>query len=119
MYSLRKRLLTEFFGTFWLVFAGCGSAVIAAGFPSTGIGFAGVALAFGLSVVTIAYSLGHISGAHLNPAITVGLVAARKFSREDLLPYVGVQILGAIVASLFLYWIASGSPNFDLATHGF
>ena len=118
MYSLRKRMAAEFFGTFWLVFAGCGSAVLAAKFPGTGIGFVGVALAFGLTVLTIAYSLGHVSGAHLNPAVTVGLVSARKFPVSELLPYVVAQVLGGIVASSLLYYIASGAPGFDV-TQGF
>src|SRR5258708_5718967 len=104
IYSLRKRLLAEAFGTFWLVFAGCGSAVLSARFPQTGIGFMGVALAFGLSVLTIAYSLGHISGAHLNPAVTVGLVSARKFPASELAPYVGAQLIGSILASAVLYF---------------
>lgn len=115
MYSLKKRMVAEFFGTFWLVFAGCGSAVLAAKFPDTGIGFVGVALAFGLTVLTIAYGLGHISGAHLNPAITVGLVTARKFPGKEMFPYIGAQLAGAIVASSLLYFIASGGPGFDVA----
>lgn len=123
MYSLRKRLVAEFFGTFWLVLGGCGSALLAANYPVTGIGFLGVALAFGLSVLTISYSLGHISGAHLNPAVTVGLVSARKFPKDELPPYVAAQFLGAIFASLFLFIIASGGPTFDLvegfATNGY
>jgi aquaporin Z len=115
-YSLKKRLAAEFFGTFWLVFGGCGSAVLAAKFPGVGIGFLGVALAFGLTVLTIAYSLGHISGAHLNPAVTVGLVSARKFPAHELVPYIAAQLVGAIVASAVLYFIASGAPGFDVAT---
>lgn len=118
MYSLNKRLLAEFFGTFWLVLGGCGSAVLAANVPGVGIGFLGVALAFGLTVLTIAYSLGHISGAHLNPAVTVGLVSAGKFPRNELIPYIAVQVVGAIVASALLYFIASGTPGFDV-TGGF
>jgi len=115
MYSLNKRMAAEFFGTFWLVFGGCGSAVLAAKFPGTGIGFLGVALAFGLTVLTIAYALGHVSGAHLNPAVSVGLVSARKFPANELIPYVISQLGGAIVASALLYFIASGAPGFDLA----
>ncbi len=115
MYSLRKRLVAEFFGTFWLVFGGCGSAVLAASFPGVGIGFLGVALAFGLTVLTVAYSLGHISGAHLNPAITVGLVTARKFPQNELIPYAVAQVAGAIVASAILYFVAASNPEFDIA----
>jgi aquaporin Z len=114
--NLNKRLLAECLGTFWLVFAGCGSAVLAAGFPAMGIGYLGVALAFGLSVLTMAYGLGHISGAHLNPAITTGLVVARRFPRTELLPYIAAQVVGAIVASAVLYFIASGKPGFQLAS---
>jgi aquaporin Z len=113
--TLSKRALAEFIGTFWLVFAGCGSAVLAAQFPGTGIGFVGVALAFGLSVMTMAYALGHISGAHLNPAVTTGLVVARRFPKSELLPYVTAQVLGAIVGSFVLYLIASGKPGFEVA----
>jgi aquaporin Z len=108
-------MIAEFFGTFWLVFAGCGSAVLAAKFPGTGIGFLGVAFAFGLTVLTVAYSLGHISGAHLNPAVTLGLVSAKRFPIGELIPYVVAQLVGAIVASAVLYFIASGSPGFDVA----
>ncbi len=116
MYSLRKRLAAEAFGTFWLVFGGCGSAVLASKFPGTGIGFLGVALAFGLTVLTIAYSLGHISGAHLNPAVTVGLVSARKFPSNELIPYIVAQLVGAVIASAVLYGIASGAAGFDVAS---
>ena len=112
---MSRRALAEFVGTFWLVFGGCGSAVLAAGFPGLGIGFAGVALAFGLTVLTMAYAIGHISGCHLNPAVTVGLVVGRRFPASELLPYVVVQVAGAIVASLALYFIASGSAGFSLA----
>jgi len=111
-----KRAAAEFFGTFWLVFGGCGSAVLAAAFPTLGIGFAGVALAFGLTVLTMAFAIGHISGAHLNPAITLGLVAGKRFPASDLLAYVIAQVLGAIAAAGTLYIIASGSPAFDV--HG-
>jgi aquaporin Z len=114
-YSLRKRLLAELFGTFWLVFGGCGAAVLAAKFPGTGIGFVGVAFAFGLTVLTIAYAFGHISGAHLNPAVTVGLVSANKFPSRELFPYIAAQVIGAVIASAILYFIASGSPDFSVA----
>lgn len=113
MYSLKKRMVAEFFGTFWLVFAGCGSAVLAAKFPGVGIGYLGVALAFGLTVLTIAYALGHVSGAHLNPAVTVGLVSAKVFPGRELIPYVVAQLAGAIFASAVLYYIAAGAPGFD------
>ncbi len=112
---MSRRALAEFVGTFWLVFGGCGSAVLAAGFPGFGIGFAGVALAFGLTLLTMAFAIGHISGCHLNPAVTVGLVVGRRFPASELLPYVVVQVAGAIVASLVLYFIASGADGFSLA----
>jgi aquaporin Z len=112
--SLKKRALAEFFGTFWLVFGGCGAAVLAAGFPSMGIGFAGVALAFGLTVLTMAFAIGHISGCHLNPAISLGLVAGKRFPASDLGAYVVAQVLGAIAASGVLFVIASGFANFDV-----
>src|SRR5512143_1154086 len=112
---ISKRATAEFVGTFWLVFGGCGSAVLAAGFPGFGIGFAGVALAFGLTLLTMAFAIGHISGCHLNPAVTVGLVIGKRFPVSDLLPYVVVQVAGAMVASLMLYLIASGSETFSLA----
>jgi len=111
---MSKRAVAEFFGTFWLVFGGCGSAVLAAGFPAVGIGFAGVALAFGLTVLTMAYAIGHISGCHLNPAVSVGLVAGKRFPASDLLGYVIAQVLGAIAAAGVLYIIASGSASFDV-----
>src|SRR5512135_911610 len=110
-----RRALAEFIGTFWLVFGGCGSAVLAAGFPGFGIGFAGVALAFGLTLLTMAFAIGHISGCHLNPAVTVGLVIGKRFPVSDLLPYVVVQVAGAMVASFVLYFIASGSAGCNLA----
>jgi len=113
--SLGRRATAEFIGTFWLVFGGCGSAVLAAAFPGLGIGFAGVALAFGLTVLTMAYAIGHISGAHLNPAVSVGLVVGRRFPASDLLAYVIAQVLGGIVAGGVLYVIASGKAGFDLA----
>ncbi|TCV92054.1 aquaporin Z [Luteibacter rhizovicinus] len=116
--SMGKRLGAEFFGTFWLVFGGCGSAVLAAKFPDTGIGFAGVALAFGLTVVTMAYAVGHISGGHFNPAVTLGLCAGGRFPARDVVPYIVVQVIGGIAAGAVLYTIASGGPNFD-ASLGF
>jgi aquaporin Z len=115
---LSKRALAEFFGTFWLVFGGCGSAVLAAAFPSLGIGFVGVAFAFGLTVLTMAFAIGHVSGCHLNPAVSVGLVVGKRFPISELLPYVIAQVLGAIAASGVLYLIASGKPGFSL-TGGF
>lgn len=113
--SLSKRSLAEFIGTFWLVFGGCGSAVLAAAFPQLGIGFYGVALAFGLTVLTMAYAIGHISGCHLNPAVSLGLVAGKRFPVADLLPYVIAQVIGAIVAAGVLYVIASGKAGFSLS----
>jgi aquaporin Z len=109
-----KKNLAEFIGTFWLVLGGCGSAVLAAAFPEVGIGLAGVSLAFGLTVLTIAYSLGHISGAHLNPAVTFGLWAGGRFSGKEILPYVVSQILGAIAAAAVLYIIATGKDGADI-----
>ena len=111
---MSKRALAEFFGTFWLVFGGCGAAVLAASFPAVGIGFAGVALAFGLTVLTMAYAIGHISGCHLNPAVSLGLVFGKRFPASDLLGYVIAQLLGAIAAAGVLYIIASGSTGFDV-----
>lgn len=113
--SLSKRSLAEFIGTFWLVFGGCGSAVLAAAFPGLGIGFAGVALAFGLTVLTMAFAIGHISGCHLNPAVSVGLVVGKRFPASELLPYVVAQVLGGIAGSAVLYAIASGKEGFSLA----
>jgi aquaporin Z len=110
-----RKYAAEAIGTFWLTFAGCGSAVIAAGFPQVGIGLLGVSLAFGLTVVTMAYAIGHISGCHLNPAVTVGLAAGGRFPTSQILPYVGAQVAGAVVAAGLLYLIASGAPGFDLA----
>ena len=112
---MTKRLAAEFLGTFWLVLGGCGSAVLAAAFPNLGIGFAGVALAFGLTVVTMAYAVGHVSGAHFNPAISVGLAVSGRFPKSNLLPYIVVQVLGAIAAAAVLYVIASGKAGFDLS----
>jgi aquaporin Z len=111
-----KRFAAEAIGTFWLTFGGCGSAVIAAGVPQVGIGMLGVALAFGLTVLTMAYSIGHISGCHLNPAVTVGLMCGGRFPPNLVLPYVIAQVVGAIVAAAVLYAIASGSPDFSLAS---
>jgi len=113
--KLSKRLAAEFFGTFWLVFGGCGSAVLAAAFPHTGIGFIGVALAFGLTVLTMAFAIGHISGCHLNPAVSFGLVAGKRFPSSELLPYAIVQVLGGIAGSGVLYVIASGKAGFNLS----
>ncbi len=110
-----KRAVAEFFGTFWLVFGGCGSAVLAAAFPQLGIGFAGVALAFGLTVLTMAYAIGHISGCHLNPAVSVGLVAGKRFPASELLPYVIAQVLGGIAGAGVLYVIASGKAGFSVS----
>jgi aquaporin Z len=106
-----KKNLAEFLGTFWLVLGGCGSAMLSAGFPDLGIGFVGVALAFGLTVLTIAYSLGHISGAHLNPAVTIGFWAGGRFSSKEILPYIVSQVLGAIVAAGVLYIIVKGNGS--------
>lgn len=111
--TMGKRLSAEFFGTFWLVFGGCGSAVLAAAFPGLGIGFVGVAIAFGLTVVTMAYAVGHISGGHFNPAVTLGLCAGGRFAVKDVLPYVLVQVTGGIAGALVLYAIASGKVGFD------
>jgi len=112
--NLSKRALAEFFGTFWLVFGGCGSAVLAAAFPQLGIGFYGVALAFGLTVLTMAYAIGHISGCHLNPAVSVGLVAGKRFPASELPAYVVAQVIGGIAGAGVLYVIASGKAGFDL-----
>jgi len=112
---LGKRAAAEFFGTFWLVFGGCGSAVLAAAFPGLGIGFAGVALAFGLTVLTMAYAIGHISGCHLNPAVSVGLVVGKRFPVSELLPYVIAQVVGGVAGAGVLYVIASGKAGFDVS----
>jgi len=106
-----KKLVAEFIGTFWLVLGGCGSAVLAAAFPEVGIGLVGVSLAFGLTVLTIAYSLGHISGTHLNPAVSIGLWAGGRFSSKDLFPYIAAQILGGLIAAGVLYVIATGNGS--------
>jgi aquaporin Z len=110
-----KSYAAEAIGTFWLTFGGCGSAVIAAGFPQVGIGLLGVSLAFGLTVVTMAYAIGHISGCHLNPAVTVGLTAGGRFPASQVIPYIIAQVAGAVAAAALLYVIASGAPGFDLA----
>lgn len=116
--QIARRATAEAIGTFWLVFGGCGSAVIAASIADVGIGLLGVSLAFGLTVLTMAYSLGHVSGCHLNPAVTCGLWAGGRFPAGDIIPYVVAQVIGAIVAAFLLLTIASGSPVFDLATNG-
>jgi aquaporin Z len=113
--SLTKRSLAEFLGTFWLVFGGCGSAVLAAAFPGLGIGFVGVAFAFGLTVLTMAYAIGHISGCHLNPAVSVGLAVGKRFPAGELPAYIVSQVLGGIAGAGVLYVIASGKAGFDLA----
>ena len=112
---LSKRAVAEFIGTFWLVFGGCGSAVLAAAFPQLGIGFLGVALAFGLTVLTMAFAIGHISGCHLNPAVSVGLCVGKRFPASELIPYIIAQVLGAIAGSGVLYVIASGKEGFSTA----
>jgi aquaporin Z len=117
--SMSKRLAAEAFGTFWLVFGGCGSAVLAAAFPQLGIGFLGVALAFGLTVLTMAFAVGHISGGHFNPAVTVGLWAGGRFSGHDVIQYIIAQVVGGIVAGAVLYVIASGKAGFDASASGF
>jgi aquaporin Z len=113
--TLGKRATAEFFGTFWLVLGGCGSAVISAAYPGLGIGFLGVALAFGLTVVVMVFALGHISGGHLNPAISLGLVVGKRFPASDLIPYIVAQVVGGIAAAGVLYVIASGKEGFSLA----
>jgi aquaporin Z len=113
--DMSKRAGAEFIGTFWLVLGGCGSAVLAAGVPGLGIGFHGVALAFGLTVLTMAFAVGHISGAHFNPAVSVGLWAGGRFPAKDLVPYIVAQVLGGVAAAAVLYLIASGKSGFDLA----
>src|ERR1700755_2480677 len=120
--DMSRRVVAEFFCTFWLVFGGWGAAVLAAGFPNLGIGFLGVAFAFGLTVLTMAYAVGHISGGHFNPAVTVGLSAGGRFSSGGVGPYVIAQVAGAIVAAAALYWIASGKPGWvpaGFASNGF
>jgi len=112
---MSKKLAAEFIGTFWLVLGGCGSAVLAAAFPEVGIGLAGVSLAFGLTVLTMAYAIGHISGCHLNPAVTLGLWAGGRHPLGEVLPYIVAQVLGGIAGAFILYLIASGAPGFDLS----
>jgi aquaporin Z len=113
--KMTQRLTAEFVGTFWLVFGGCGSAVLAAAFPELGIGFAGVSLAFGLTVLTMAYAIGHVSGCHLNPAVSIGLVVARRFPAADLGPYIAAQLAGGLAGAAVLYMIATGRAGFDVA----
>src|ERR1041384_5673992 len=117
--AMLGKLSAEFIGTFWLVLGGCGSAVLAAAFPQVGIGLHGVSLAFGLTVLTMAYAVGHISGGHFNPAVTVGLYTARRIPATDVLPYIVAQVIGAIGAAAVLYLIASGKAWFDAAASGF
>jgi aquaporin Z len=121
--DMSKRMAAEFIGTAWLVFGGCGSAVLAAAFPELGIGFAGVSLAFGLTVLTMAYAIGHVSGCHLNPAVSIGLCAGGRFPAKELAPYIIAQVLGGIAGAGVLYLIASGQADFDLsggfASNGF
>jgi len=118
-YSLSQRLTAEFLGTLWLVLGGCGSAVLAAAFPEVGIGLLGVSLAFGLTVVTMAYAVGHVSGGHFNPAVTVGLCTARRFPGKDVVPYIVAQVVGAIAGAAILFIIASGKAGFNAAASGF
>ena len=116
-----KQYLAELIGTFWLVFAGCGSALLAAAFPGVGIGLVGVSLAFGLTVLTIAYSLGHVSGAHLNPAVTIGLTVAGRFPVKDVIPYIIAQVAGGIIAAALLYFVVTGNGSEigDFASNGY
>jgi aquaporin Z len=109
-----KKLVAEFIGTFWLVLGGCGSAVLAAAYPGLGIGFVGVSIAFGLTVMTMVYAIGHISGCHLNPAVSFGLWIGGRFDKKELLPYIAAQILGAITGAVIIYLIASGKPGFEI-----
>jgi aquaporin Z len=118
MYGMAKRGTAEFLGTYWLVLGGCGSAVLAAAFPEVGIGLLGVALAFGLTVLTMAYAIGHVSGCHLNPAVTIGLWAGGRFDARDILPYVAAQLLGALAAAFTIYLIASGKAGYALEPNG-
>ena len=117
--STSHRAAAEAFGTFWLVLGGCGSAVLAAGFPNLGIGFVGVAFAFGLTLLTMAYAIGHISGCHINPAVSFGLWSGNRFPTSDLAPYIVAQVVGAVVAAFVLSLIAGGKPGFDLVASGF
>ena len=116
MVPLTRRLATEALGTFWLVFGGCGSAVLASAFPDVGIGLLGVSLAFGLTVLTMAYAIGHVSGCHLNPAVSLGLWAGKRFPAKELAPYIVAQVIGAIIGAGVLYVIASGKPGFEVGT---
>ena len=118
-FSLSQRMTAEFLGTLWLVLGGCGSAVLAAAFPEVGIGLLGVSLPFGLTVVTMANAVGHVSGGHFNPAVTVGLCTARRFLGRDVIPYILAQVAGAIAGAAILYFIASGKPGFNAAASGF
>jgi aquaporin Z len=117
--SLIRRSIAEFLGTFWLVFGGCGAALISAAFPELGIGFLGVAFAFGLTLLTMAYAIGHISGCHINPAVTCGLVAGKRFPVKELPAYIVAQVLGGIAAAAVLYLIVTGNPTFDAASSSF
>jgi aquaporin Z len=117
--NLGKRMAAECFGTFWLVLGGCDSAVLVAGFPELGIGFAGVALAFGPTLLTMCCAIGHISGCHINPAVTCGLAAGGRFPLQEVLPYIVAQVVGGLLAGAVLYAIASGKPGFDAAAGGF
>ena len=112
---MKRKLLAEFIGTGWLVLGGCGSAVLAAGYPELGIGFVGVAIAFGLTLLTMAYAIGHISGCHINPAVTIGLAVGGRFDKKEVLPYIIAQVLGGICGAAILYGIASGNETFSLA----
>lgn len=114
-----NKYIAESFGTFWLVLGGCGSAVLAAGFPDVGIGLLGVALAFGLTVMTMAFAIGHISGCHLNPAVTIGLWAGGRFEAKHVAPYIASQVIGGLIAATVLYFIATGQAGFDVAASGF
>ena len=116
MVPLTRRLAAEVLGTFWLVFGGCGSAVLASAFPEVGIGLLGVSLAFGLTVLTMAYAIGHVSGCHLNPAVSLGLWAGKRFPAKELAPYIVAQVIGAIIGAGVLYVIASGKPGFEVGT---
>jgi aquaporin Z len=116
--ALGRRLSAEFVGTFWLVLGGCGSAVLAAKFPDVGIGLLGVALAFGLTVLTMAYAFGHVSGGHFNPAVTVGLWVGGRFNARDVLPYIGTQVVAGIAAAGVLLAIATGKPGYSIGTNG-
>src|SRR6187549_3438557 len=122
-WAMTRKLVAEFIGTAWLVLGGCGSAVLAAAFPELGIGFVGVSLAFGLTVLTMAYAIGHVSGCHLNPAVSVGLWAGGRFSARELPAYIGAQVLGGVAGAAILYVIASGQAGFDVhagfASNGF